>query len=219
MENLEQPTSQALNGGISEELSNTSNQDNALQVAGNLESSTSQVTDNGSKEFGKFKDAQSLLKAYNALQTEFTKKSQRLSELENSNTEFSREEKINRAIEILEQNHSIANRFSKELKESAKNAQTDNYTEIMQEELLKRLEQGYKTAEEYAVDQDFLQAYVYTNQEIKDNIIRDYLANLTSATPVKVVSNISSSIPLSPPNVPSTIQEAGRLAKNIIKQV
>ena len=219
MENLEQPVNQTLNGGAGEELSNTSNQGNSLQATGDLENSVSQVTDNGSKEFGKFKDAQSLLKAYNALQTEFTKKSQRLSELENSNTEFSREEKINRAIELLEQNHSIANKFSKELKESAKNAQGDNYVDIMQEELLKHLEQGYKTAEEYACDQDFLQAYVYSNQEIKDNIIRDYLANLTNATPVKVVSNISSSIPLSPPNQPTTIQEAGRLAKNIIKQI
>ena len=40
----------------------------------------------GSKEdFGKFKDAESLLKAYNNLEAEFTKKSQRLAEIETQN--------------------------------------------------------------------------------------------------------------------------------------
>ena len=38
----------------------------------------------GSKqEFGKFKDAESLIKAYESLESEFTKKSQRLAMLEN----------------------------------------------------------------------------------------------------------------------------------------
>ena len=218
MKNLEQPVDQTLKGERGEELSNASNQDNALQAARDMEGSASQVNDNGSNEFGKFKDAQSLLKAYNSLQTEFTKKSQRLSELENSKTEFTRDEKIDRALTDLGQNHDIANRFYGALKESAKNAQTDNYKEFVQEELLTMLERSYKTPEEYASNEEFLQTYVYNNQQIKDNIIRDYLANLTNAAPVKVVSNISSSIPLSPPNVPSTIQEAGRIAKNIIKQ-
>lgn len=219
MNNLEQPIGQTLNGGVSEELSNASNKDNALQTAEYTENSVSQVNDNGSNELGKFKDVQSLLKAYNSLQTEFTKKSQRLSELENSKTEFSREEKINQAINNLEQNHNIANKFYKELRECAKNADTENLNQVVQEELLTRLEQTYKTAEEYASDKEFLQNYVYNNNEIRDNIIRDYLSNLTNATPVKVASNVSSSIPLSPPNSPLTIQEAGRLAKNIIKQI
>ena len=42
-------------------------------------------TDLGSKGFGKFKDAESLLKAYNNLQAEFTKKSQKLASLESEN--------------------------------------------------------------------------------------------------------------------------------------
>ena len=67
-------------------------------------------------------------------------------------------------------------------------------------------------------DEAFLNNYIYSNQAIRDNIIRDYLANLTSTSPVRVVSNISSSIPIAPPNIPATIQEAGKLAKSIIKQ-
>ena len=217
MENAEQPVSQNFemeDSFVSQE--NIKDQDNDVN---NNENTVSQLTDNGSENLGKFKDVQSLLKAYNSLQTEFTKKSQKLSEIENSKSEFTREEKINQAIKSVEQNHNIASKFAQNIKQSIKDVEADNYIPIVQEELLKNLEKEYKTAVEYANDQDFLNSYVYNNQTIRDNIIRDYLANLTNSTPVKVSSNISSSIPLSPPNVPLTIQDAGKLAKNIIKQI
>ncbi|MBQ3502161.1 MAG: hypothetical protein IJA72_00655, partial [Clostridia bacterium] len=198
---------------------NASVESDTAEIDKHAENSMAQITDNGSTNLGKFKDAQSLLKAYNSLQTEFTKKSQRLSELENSNTEFAREEKINQAIKELEQNHNIAQKFSEDIKSAIKDVETSDYRMLAQQELLKSLAQTYKTANEYAEDDEFLKKYVYNNQTIKDNIIREYLANLTNTTPVRVVSNISSSIPLSPPNVPATIQEAGKLAKNIIKQI
>lgn len=217
MENAEQPVSQNFemeDSVVSQE--NIKDQDNDVN---NNENTVSQLTDNGSENLGKFKDVQSLLKAYNSLQTEFTKKSQKLSEIENSKSEFTREEKINQAIKSVEQNHNIASKFAQNIKQSIKDIEADNYIPIVQEELLKNLEKEYKTAVEYANDQDFLNSYVYNNQTIRDNIIRDYLANLTNSTPVKVSSNISSSIPLSPPNIPLTIQDAGKLAKNIIKQI
>lgn len=217
MENAEQPVSQNFemeDSVVSQE--NIKDQDNDMN---NNENTVSQLTDNGSENLGKFKDVQSLLKAYNSLQTEFTKKSQKLSEIENSKSEFTREEKINQAIKSVEQNHNIASKFAQNIKQSIKDIEADNYIPIVQEELLKNLEKEYKTAVEYANDQDFLNSYVYNNQTIRDNIIRDYLANLTNSTPVKVSSNISSSIPLSPPNIPLTIQDAGKLAKNIIKQI
>ncbi|MBQ7880311.1 MAG: hypothetical protein IJ358_00490 [Clostridia bacterium] len=220
MNNMEQPINQTLQGeNVNEKLQVASNQNSTTEVNQSTESPVSQITDKGSVNLGKFKDAESLLKAYNSLQTEFTKKSQRLSELENSKTEFTREEKINKAIKELEQNHNIAQKFSQDIKQSIKDIESEDYRQIVQEELLKNLEKNYKSATEYMEDEQFLNSYVYNNQTIRDNIIRDYLANLTNATPVRVVSNISSSIPLSPPNNPSTIQEAGKLAKNIIKQV
>lgn len=220
-EKMEQPNYQTL--GMEEvsekELYNASVESDTTENNQHTEISVAQITDNGSTNLGKFKDAQSLLKAYNSLQTEFTKKSQRLSELENSNTEFTREEKINQAIKELEQNHNIAQRFSQDIKRAVKDIETSDYHALVQQELLKNLEQTYRSASDYAADDDFLKSYVYNNQAIKDNIIREYLANLTNTTPVRVVSNISSSIPISPPNSPSTIQEAGKLAKNIIKQI
>ena len=203
MNNTEQPQNQDLtNQQVDESLPNNSQQ-----------------TDAGSGNLGKFKDVESLLKAYNSLQTEFTKKSQRLSEIENSKTEFSREEKLTKAITELKESHINANKFAEELKQQLKEIDSDNYSILVKDALLNKLDKEFKSAEDYAGDNEFLNNYIYNNQQIKENIIRDYLQNLTNATPVKVVSKLSSSIPISPPNQPTTIQEAGRLAKNIIKQI
>ena len=90
MNDMEQPISQTLRGEDGgEKLYNAGVESDAITTNRSAEESVSQNL-KGSVDLGKFKDAESLLKAYNSLQTEFTKKSQRLSELENSNTEFSR---------------------------------------------------------------------------------------------------------------------------------
>ncbi|MBO5910342.1 MAG: hypothetical protein J6Q15_02410 [Clostridia bacterium] len=220
MKDMEQPINQTLpvEEGC-EELHNASVESDTAETDRGNQESISQINDNGSINLGKFKDAESLLKAYNSLQTEFTKKSQRLSELENSKTEFVREEKINEAIKELTQNHNIAQQFSEQIKDAVKDVDTQNYAQIVSEELLKNLERNYKSASDLIKDEQFLQDYVYNNDTIRENIIRDYLTNLTNTTPTRVMSNISSSIPISPPNIPATIQEAGKLAKNIIKKI
>jgi hypothetical protein len=217
---MEQPINQTLPmEEESEKLHNAGAESNTAETNRSNQESISQINDNGSINLGKFKDAESLLKAYNSLQTEFTKKSQRLSELENSKTEFVREEKINEAIKELTQNHNIAEQFSNQIKEAVKDIDAQNYAQIVSEELLKNLERNYKSASDLINDQHFLQEYVYSNNNIRENIIRDYLTSLTNVTPTRVMSNISSSIPISPPNIPTTIQDAGKLAKNIIKKI
>lgn len=218
MNDMEQPISQEVKECESEKLHNACVKSNDATSNRDTESTVA-LDDKGSINLGKFKDAESLLKAYNSLQTEFTKKSQRLSELEHSKEEFSREEKINQAIKDLEQNHNIAQKFCQEIKLAVKDVDAQDYSGVVKDELLKNLEKNYKTASEYIADEQFLTDFVYNNPTIRENIIREYLANLTNASPVRVASNISSSIPISPPNIPTTIKEAGSLAKNIIKQV
>ena len=220
MLDMEQPKVQTLQTeGNCEKLHNASAESFNVEVDRSNQESVSQVNDNGSINLGKFKDAQSLLKAYNSLQTEFTKKSQRLSELENSKSEFNHEEKLNHAIKELTQNHNIALKFSTEIKQALKDVEVEDYNQRVKDELLKNLSSTYKSASDYVDDQEFLNNYIYNNAEIRDNIIRDYLSKLTNIAPTRVMSNISSSIPVSPPNIPTTIKDAGNLAKNIIKQI
>ncbi len=167
--------------------------------------------------FGKFKDAESLLKAYNNLEAEFTKKSQKLASLENEN--IKRENETNKRLEIEKKVDEFATKFdiikpfSSALKESLIHDDNLNF----EDEVMKIITNNYKRAEEYAADGEFLNNYVYSNNEIKDKIIKEYLSKITQNSPIRIETG-SNSIPLSPPNVPTTIQEAGRLAKSIIKQ-
>ncbi len=220
MLDMEQPKRQTLQmEEDSEKLHNASVESDTAEVDRSNQEPISQITDNGSINLGKFKDAESLLKAYNSLQTEFTKKSQRLSELENSKDEFTHEEKLNQAIKELGSSYDIALKFSNEIKQDLKDVKVENYAQVVRDELLKKLSSKYKSASDLVMDEKFLSDYIYSNQTIKDNIIRDYLSQLTNVTPTRVMSNISGSIPVSPPNIPTTIKEAGNLAKNIIKKI
>ena len=171
----------------------------------------------GSKEFGKFKDASSLLKAYNNLEAEFTKKSQRLSLLECENErvqqEISKKAEMERKVDEFVTKFEVAKPFIGAIKESLANQESGS----VEEEALKILANNYKSAKEYAEDSDFLNNYIFNNEEIKDKIVKEYLNKITQNSPIKVDSS-KSSISLTPPSVPTTIQEAGRLAKSIIKQ-
>lgn len=167
-------------------------------------------------EFGKFKDAQSLIKAYSSLEAEFTKKSQKLalieSELNKEKAEQNRLAELDKQVEDFVTKFEAVKPFSSALKASLQNEDAN-----LQEEAIKLLSNNYKKPEDYINDAEFLNNYVYSNKEIKDKIVKDYLSNLTQNSPIKLEKS-GSSISLTPPKQPATIQEAGKLAKSIIKQ-
>ncbi len=175
------------------------------------------ITENvGSKNFGKFKDVESLLKAYNSLEAEFTKKSQKLATLETENEKIQTEQnKIaeqEKRVEEFVNKFEIAKPFSSALKESLANGE-DN----LHDKAIELISKTYKSAEFYANDDEFLNNFIFSNQEIKDKIVKDYLSKITQNSPIKV-ENGGGAISLTPPKMPTTIQEAGKLAKSIIKQ-
>ncbi len=170
----------------------------------------------GSNEnFGKFKDVESLMKAYSNLEAEFTKKSQRLSQLENENKirekEVSRRAEIDKRVDEFVKKFDVAIPFSSALKESL--ASDENLS--LSEETIKLITNNYKRAEDYITDDEFLNKYVYKNEKIRDKIVKDYLSQIPQNSPIKVET--SGGILMSKPSVPTTIEEAGRIAKSIIK--
>ena len=176
-----------------------------------------QPVEEGSKqEFGKFKDAESLLKAYTSLQAEFTKKSQRLASLETEaqklNETQQKQDMLNKRVEEFVNKFDIVKPFTSALKESLQSGEDVN----LEEEAIRLISNTYKTAEFYANDSEFLNNYIYSNAKIKDNIVKDYLSKIAQNSPIKV-DNGGASISLTPPKQPTTIQEAGYLAKSIIK--
>ncbi len=176
-----------------------------------------EIKNEGSKNFGKFKDAESLLKAYNNLEAEFTKKSQKLASLESESaktqSELNRLAEKEKEVEDFVSKFEIAKPFRSALKESLQSNQELD----IKEETLRLIAGTYKTAKEFSQDDEFLNNYVFSNQEIKDKIVKDYLSKITQNSPIKVESG-ASSITLTPPKSPQTIKEAGNLAKSIIKQ-
>lgn len=173
--------------------------------------------DLGSKpNFGKFKDAESLLKAYNNLEAEFTKKSQRLSELEMENLNTT--EQQNRLAEIDKKVDEFVAKFDvvEPFKSTLKATLTNSQDADIAEESFKLIAKNYKRAEDFISDSEFLNNYVFSNNEIKDKIIKEYVSKITQNSPIKMEGG--GNIILSKPNLPSTIAEAGKLAKSIIKQ-
>ena len=179
------------------------------------------ITENGetgsSERFGKFKDAESLLKAYANLESEFTKKSQKLASLETekdkADLETIRKADIEKQVEDFATKFELVKPFSEQLKATL----TADETLTLTDEVLRLISSSCKTAEGFIADENFLNNYVYNNAQIKDRIVKDYLSKLTLESPIKVETS-ASNIPLTPPRVPTTIKEAGKLAKTIIKQ-
>lgn len=92
--------------------------------------------------------------------------------------------------------------------------QKENLT--LNEAALNILAKNYISPQNLILNEEFLNNYVYNNAQIKDKIIKEYLTKQAQTTPVKI--NFMGNIPLTPPSVPKSIAEAGRLARNIIKQ-
>lgn len=181
-----------------------------------LEENMEQPQNEGSINYGKFKDAESLLKAYNNLEAEFTKKSQRLSQLEGERNKeqeaLAIQAQIEQDVEEFVTKYDYAKPFKSAIKESVQAG------ESVQEAMLNLIKSNYKSAEDYVKDDEFLNNFVYNNPEIKQKIIKDYLNKLTQNSPVNIGVK-STNIPLTPPSAPATIKEAGKMAKQIIKQI
>ncbi len=174
-----------------------------------------QVTDGSNEKFGKFKDAESLLKAYTNLEAEFTKKSQKLKSLESEKQNYidqlSKQKELDQKVDDFVTKFEIAKPFSSALKESL----VINPELNLGEEVIKHLSNNYKSAQDYAGDEEFLNNYIYSNPAIKEKIVKEYLNKLTQNSPIKVESG---KISLTPPKLPTNFKEAREIAKSIIKQ-
>ena len=113
----------------------------------------------GEASFGKFKDADSLLKAYNSLTAEFTKRCQKIKELEG---------KIN--------------------------------------------ENSVKTSEEDKTKQEGI------TEEEKQEILKGYLKEVLNSKTKAIVMDGKGVSLKTPPSKPKTIEEAGKLVKEIFSK-
>lgn len=185
------------------------------QVQENLEEKCGTLEEEGST-LGKFKNAQELFKAYQNLEQEFTKKSQRLKELEKTKDENADNESSPvfesqdwfKTVEEFYENNPKARGFEKEIAElilSDKQIASSNCPLELAWQTL--ASQNYKTEEEIAEDNEFLVKYVLNNPLVQENVLKTYLDGLQKA-PVLIASSKGKQISITKKNVPKTLEQA-----------
>lgn len=168
--------------------------------------------------YGKFKDAETLLEAYNSLEAEFTRKSQKLSELQKKiedNEQISNNDSIENILNDITDSEKYKKEVTEILEQNKELYNLPNKNQIA----FKIIKEAERKTEETLNNQDFMEKYFETNENLKQKILTKYLSSLnnTSSAP-KVISGNASSIYISPSlNMPKTLKDAGEILSKMLK--
>ena len=191
---------------------------------------TSESTDNeGSVSVGKFANSEELLKAYNHLQSEFTRKCQQLKEYEGRSETSPQKEKADgpapqyekdeweeKVAAFVDENpiaREYATEISRIIKEDADLAKDNRCLDIA---LGKAVAKKYRTPESMIEDGDFLEKYVFSNNMIRNRVIEDYLQELSPLSGAPRTIPHGGSAAIIPPSRARSIEEAGAMAEKMI---
>lgn len=168
--------------------------------------------------YGKFKDAKNLLDAYNALQSEFTRKSQKLSEIQKKYEENAVFVNNNEELDEVLKSCTDKDKYKKEIEEMlAKNEKISSLPNSYRVafETIKEVEN--KLAENLN-SQEFYDKYISKNEEIKTKIIDEYLSKLNNISVApKIISGNTAGVHFSPTAKPKTMKEAGEIFSKMLK--
>ena len=139
---------------------------------------------------GKFKDVNALLNAYNSLEAEFTKRCQRLKELEGS--QKLEQAKVSNVAKGEEQKNPNVDATQLEMANLDENAKEQSQVS----------------------DKSFEQSTL--DEKSKEEILKEYLKGVISSKQSAVIMDSEGVIVTSPIAKPKTVIEAGNLAKQIL---
>lgn len=164
------------------------------------------------REIGKFKNPEELLRAYGLLEKEFTKKSQRLKELENAmQTPFKKEEDWKEAVDKFFERTPSAKPFAKDIaKILIDNPDLRQDKNCLDVALVSVLSEKFKTPEQLLSDGQFLNDYVLCSDTVKQAVIEKYLGEMRKGMPPAIMSRGGLQC-VAPDTKPKTIEEAGAL--------
>ena len=168
--------------------------------------------------YGKFKDAKTLFEAYNSLQSEFTRKSQKLAEIQKQLDENNALSKSDSIDEILSDTTTDLDKYKKEITEILENDTEISNLPNKNRVAFKILKETENRIANILNNPEFMDKYIESKQEIKDKIIREYLSNQNNfpSTP-KVISGNASNIYFSPSiSSPKTLKDAGEILSKML---
>lgn len=155
--------------------------------------------DSAQGSLGKFKDAESLLEAYNNLQAEFTRKCQKLSEV---SKELEDKNSTSQNLEPVFKNENWQQTVNEFL---AKNTKAQKYSGEIANEILKDeslqispnalelawariMQKNYVEPDVLANDQNFINEKILNRDEIKTQVLEEYFKNLQKQKTPPVIS-------------------------------
>lgn len=203
-----------------------------------LEENGGQIQEQTGSQLGKFSSPESLLEAYNNLQREFTKKCQKLSEYEKQNVDnaivetshsdetkeiapaFESKEWRSQVADFLRKNEH-AREFSKEISsEILKDPNLQKSSNMLEIAWSRVLAKNYKTPEQIATDNNFLQNFVLNNEEVKKQVFSNYMQTLNNFNSPNLIGSGfrggKSTIAISK-NRPNSLDDAASLALKFFK--
>ncbi|MGN0768082.1 MAG: hypothetical protein ACI4M8_01885 [Christensenellales bacterium] len=161
--------------------------------------------------YGKFSGPEELLKAYNALESEFTRRSQRLKEYEKTYGETGRS--------IEEQKQELTRRFnvSPELIDEAARRAESETNERMELSLIGVLSEKVLSPEQMAADSAVVDK-VLSEEKNREAVINGYIEKIKKIN-APVAFPAGGESPAIAPYRPTTVAEAGEIAKAIFEQI
>jgi len=181
------------------------------------------IADAGSS-FGKFKDANELLKAYNNLQSEFTRKCQLLNELKAEDSadkvelspQYESDDWQKQIGEFLEC-HPEAKKYSRQIADELYSDKTLASNPSSLELAYSRIiAKEYKSNDELVKDEAFLNDYIFNNPEITNKVLNNYFKNY-SKSPQLISSKVGASVNLTPEPKANNLTEARKLVEQLFK--
>lgn len=176
------------------------------------------AVDNASGGFGKFKDKEELLKAYENLEKEFTKRSQKLKAMEKTAAETAAKPDWEKRVEGFLNRYPVARNFLPDIEaEVSQNSDLIANENCLEIALLNALSKSWKSPEDYATDKEFLLKSVKEDAAIRDAVIAEYIGGLFGKSAPRTISQGGAS-PINAPRRASTIEDAGAMALGILNK-
>lgn len=163
------------------------------------------------QRIGKFKNPQELLRAYGELEKEFTRRSQKLRELEGGKKSPMSEEAWKGAVDKFFKEIPSAKAFAKDIaNEIIKNPSLREDENCLNLALMRVLTDRFRTPEQLMADGQFLNDYVFSSEKVRDAIIANYLDGVRQGVPPYTLHGGGMQC-VAPKVKPKTIEEAGAM--------
>ena len=174
-----------------------------------------------SPNLGKFKDVESLLSAYNSLQAEFTKKCQKLSELtktcDNNACALPQEDWAEKVNSFLAKNQE-AKPYAREISEILMNDTSLYESENgLEKAWTKVLLNNVLSLKEKMQDKSYVTEIVEKDDEIKQNIINEYVKTLKSKHSPNLMDKSGTSFAISKAEPVLNLEDASALVRAMLK--